>query len=225
MESESRQLRVYTDGIFDVFHYGHARALKVARDLFPDTYLIVGVCGDEVTASHKGKTVLTHDERVESVKYCRWVDEVVENAPWEITEDFVKQHQIDYVVHGDDPGDRQYQPELFYKYPIEAGIFRTFPRQSATSTSELILRILRNYNAYVMRELHRGYSRQDINISLFKEKQIQLEEELHSLASSVSKAPGVAQIVGFLRSMGHNLETISESLLGFPKGDTVDQAS
>jgi hypothetical protein len=34
---------------------------------------------------------------------CRWVDEVLQDAPWVITEEFLDKHNIDFVAHDDLP--------------------------------------------------------------------------------------------------------------------------
>lgn len=41
--------------------------------------------------------------RIEALRHCRWVDQVVPDAPWVITPDFLEKYQIDYVAHDEDP--------------------------------------------------------------------------------------------------------------------------
>ena len=72
--TSSKCFRILVAGVFDLFHIGHANALKKAKTLFDDVCLVVGgkisflnflVHSDETTERMKGKVVMKMDERVE----------------------------------------------------------------------------------------------------------------------------------------------------------------
>ncbi len=75
-ESAKKPVRVWTDGCFDMMHYGHANALrqvmfqidlanywKQAKQL--GDYLVVGVHSDAEIIKNKGPPVMNEEER-----YC-----------------------------------------------------------------------------------------------------------------------------------------------------------
>ena len=92
--------RVYVDMVADLFHYGHVNFLRQAKS--HGDFLLVGVHSDETVESYKRSPILSMDERVASVAGCRYVDEVVPNAPLKITRDWIEKHNIDLIMHGDD---------------------------------------------------------------------------------------------------------------------------
>lgn len=184
----SETKRIYTDGIFDLFHYGHARCLEQIKQMYPNTTLIVGISNDSDTKLYKGLPVMTEKERYESVRHCKWVDEIIEDAPWTITPEFIKLHNIDYVAHDalpyiDNSGSSE--DGDCYGWLKKEGLFKETERTSEISTSELITRITKNYNDYVIRNLSRGYDRYDMGISLLKEKRILLKYKLYNVSKRV----------------------------------------
>ncbi|GJJ13975.1 hypothetical protein Clacol_008232 [Clathrus columnatus] len=79
------------------------RPLRQAKLSFPSVYLMVGVCSDELVRLHKANTAMNHAERCESVRNCRWVDQVIPEAPWVIDQSFIDKWAIDYIAHDDEP--------------------------------------------------------------------------------------------------------------------------
>ncbi|KAL6198661.1 hypothetical protein ACLB2K_028450 [Fragaria x ananassa] len=185
---EDRPVRVYADGIYDLFHFGHARSLEQAKKSFPNTYLLVGCCNDEVTHNYKGKTVMTDVERYESLRHCKWVAEVIPDAPWVLTQEFLDKHQIDYVAHDSLPyADTSGAGKDVYEFVKSVGKFKETKRTVGISTSDIIMRIVKDYNQYVMRNLDRGYSRKDLGVSYVREKRLRVNMGLKKLRERVKE--------------------------------------
>ena len=75
-------------------------------------------------------------ERIAVVKGCRYVDEVIGDAPFAIDHNWIKRHQIDLVVHSDDLSEEL--ENRMYKVPIEMGIYRTVAYTPAIATTDII---------------------------------------------------------------------------------------
>jgi len=167
-DTSGRVYRVYCDGIFDLFHVGHMKMLEQAKKMLGQdrTYLLVGVCSDELTLKYKGKTVMNHSTRCESVKHCKWVDEVVAEAPWVLDEKFLDKYKIDFVAHDAIPyADTSGQAGGdVYQRIKETGRFMETKRTDGISTSDIIVEIVRDYDEYVERNLDRGYTKEQLGV-------------------------------------------------------------
>ncbi|KAK3626927.1 choline-phosphate cytidylyltransferase [Elasticomyces elasticus] len=181
---QGRSVRVYADGVFDMFHLGHMRVLQQAKTAFPDTYLIVGVTGEAETHKRKGLTVMSAKERAESLRHCRWVDEVIEDCPWILNMDFLEKNNIDYVAHDDEPYGASEGDDI-YKPIKERGMFLVTQRTEGVSTTGIITKIVRDYEQYVSRQLKRGTKRQELNISWLKKNELDIKRNVAELRNTI----------------------------------------
>ncbi|GMT36347.1 hypothetical protein PFISCL1PPCAC_27644, partial [Pristionchus fissidentatus] len=131
--------RVWADGCYDMVHYGHANQLRQAKTF--GKKLIVGVHNDEEIALHKGPPVFTEQERYRMVRGIKWVDEVVENAPYCTTVETLDKHNCDFCVHGDDIT-RTADGRDTYDEVKTAGRYRECKRTEGVSTTDLVGRML-----------------------------------------------------------------------------------
>jgi cytidyltransferase-like protein len=129
--------RVYVDMVGDLFHAGHVALLRAAREL--GDYLVVGVLSDETAAAYKRRPIMTLTERVAVIEACRYVDEVIPDAPDQLTAAFLDEHKLALVVHGDDL-DAGAAADV-YGPAVETGRLRLVPRSGAISTTDLLARV------------------------------------------------------------------------------------
>lgn len=131
---------------------------------------------------------MNETERYESLRHCKWVDEVIPDAPWVVTQEFLDKHKIDYVAHDALPyADASGAGKDVYEFVKAAGRFKETKRTDGISTSDIIMRIVKDYNQYVMRNLDRGYTRKELNLSYVKEKRLRVNMRLRKLQEKVKE--------------------------------------
>uniref|UniRef100_A0A665UX42 ethanolamine-phosphate cytidylyltransferase n=1 Tax=Echeneis naucrates TaxID=173247 RepID=A0A665UX42_ECHNA len=120
-------------------HYGHSNQLRQAKAM--GDYLIAGVHTDAEISKHKGPPVFTQEERYKMVRAIKWVDEIVEGAPYVTTLETLDKHNCDFCVHGDDIT-LTVDGKDTYEEVKRAGRYRECRRTQGVSTTDLVGRML-----------------------------------------------------------------------------------
>mmetsp|Transcript_22068 Transcript_22068/g.32607 ORF Transcript_22068/g.32607 Transcript_22068/m.32607 type:complete len:458 (-) Transcript_22068:112-1485(-) len=139
---------VYLDGAFDMFHCGHVALLEEARKY--GDYLIVGVHSDSVVNREQGQNLplMNLHERVLSVMGCRFVDDVLIDAPYEITPEMIDRLNISTVVQSADATSSASSIKDRFSVPRKAGILKTIKNPSNFKFSNIIERISENQSTF-----------------------------------------------------------------------------
>jgi len=94
-------------------------------------------------------------ERVLSVLSCRYVDDVLIDAPYEVTPEMIASLRIAEVVHGTNSDDigmlTRNGNDMFsdrYQYPREAGIFTVIESPSDFGLGGIVRRIRKNQEVF-----------------------------------------------------------------------------
>lgn len=122
-----------------------------------------------------------------------------------MTDEFLTEHKIDFIAHDDLPYTSDDTQDIYARVK-ERGMFVATERTEGmcienehslkveqkyllcnglnslgVSTSDIVARIVKDYDLYVRRNLARGYSAKDLNVSFLKEKKFRFQNKMDEL--------------------------------------------
>ena len=141
-------MRVFIDGIFDLFHIGHLKSFEktitVAEQELKKTNknekveLIVGVIGDNDALNYKRKPVIPGNDRKYIIESLSIVNKVIYPSPLIVSKQFLEDNNIDLVVHGFSNKNDFEKQKHHYQDIIDLGIFRYIEYHKDESTTNII---------------------------------------------------------------------------------------
>ncbi|WKY12917.1 hypothetical protein Q1695_004046 [Nippostrongylus brasiliensis] len=151
---KDRPVHIFTEGIFDLFHFGHVRMFRQLKEAFPNVKLTAGICSDELVQRFKGPLVMTFEERFASLKSCPYVDQVVDYGMYWATLELLDELEADLMAHDAAPYACDDGSDCFKPFK-DADRFISTVRTENISTTELIQRILDRHEVFCDRNAKR----------------------------------------------------------------------
>lgn len=182
---EKNPIRIYSDGVFDCFHYGHARLFQKIKKMFKHVHLIIGVCLDSDIIQSKGMPIMNDQERRESVTHCKWVDEVVE-GPWVITEEYLDKIGAHYIAHDPEPYKYKNIDDLYGVFKEKKRFIAT-TRTDGISTTDIINKVVSNHEEYIERALKKHTNINSLNLESFSYIKYKSIDVLSKISSFINE--------------------------------------
>jgi ethanolamine-phosphate cytidylyltransferase len=154
-------------------HFGHANSFRQAKAL--GGCLIVGVHSDAEIQEHKSTPpVFTEEERYELVRAIKWVDGVVEAAPYVTTIETLEANNCQYCAHGNDITTTADGTDTYHKVK-EADRYREVERTQGVSTTNLLDRMIKASKLQTERDANNNEIQESKNLN----KDTHLQEQEH----------------------------------------------
>ena len=133
--------KVYTAGVFDLFHAGHMESIMKILDCFPDQELLIGVATDRYTKSFKRTPFQTMSERLHTIrsvfatnKRVTVIEDPLETVECSYEQAFYERYGITDHCQGTDFDENS----SCYQYIKSVNGFHIMGRSQLMSTTELI---------------------------------------------------------------------------------------
>jgi len=141
MESEGK---IFTAGVFDLFHAGHMESIMKILDMFPGRQLIIGVASNAYTESFKRTPIQSMEERVNTIKVVFKTNNrimIIEDPLEDYMESYTASFYDKYGITDHCQGSDFDENPKCYEYIKSKDGFHVTGRSDLMSTTELINRL------------------------------------------------------------------------------------
>ncbi len=139
---------LYTGGTFDLFHFGHINFLKQCKRI--SDKVVVSLNTDDFIERFKGKRpILNYKEREQSLRYCKYVDEVILNGAGEDSRSCILTVEPTIIAVGDDWAKKDYYKQMGFdqRWLDDNQITLVYiPYTKTISATEIRNRVLKAHN-------------------------------------------------------------------------------
>jgi len=136
-------VRIYMDGIFDIFHRGHIESIKKCKE-FGDE-VIIGIISDNDAKAYKRLPIISENDRCTIIENLKDVSSIIFPAPLIIDQRFIEENNIDYVVHAFNNEKDFEKQKKFFEVPISLKKFFRIDYYNKISTTSIIKKIKDQY--------------------------------------------------------------------------------